>query len=73
MRYEIDARIQKSPKMRIANKCNGSASYELFFAQASKFMTNGEYDLTEVDGLIDELLNCIISAPDSNTVFATPK
>ena len=73
MRYAIDARIQKSPKMRIANKCKGSASYELFFAQASKFMTNGENAVTEVDGLIDELLNCIISAPDSNTVFAIPR
>ena len=73
VRYAMDARIQKSAKMRVANRCNGSASYELFFAQASKFMTAGENDSTEVDGLIDELLNCIISAPDSNTVFATPK
>ena len=73
VRYAIDARIQKYPKMRIANTCNGSASYELFFAQAAKFMTNGENDLTDVNGLIDELLNCIISAPDSNTVFATPR
>ena len=78
VRYAIDARIQKSPKMRIANRCNGSASYELFFAQASNFMTAEDNDSTEVDEQIDEVLNCIITEVDEqidevlNSIISAP-